>query len=237
MYGVALHTFCFLSNHFHLLGTVSSAEQMSLFTGFLKGNLAKEIGRLRDWRETFWGRRYHSASVKETEQDQVRRFLYILDNGCKEGLVASPLEWPGVSSAPALYRGRNNDARHLVRPYRAVSRPTARRKQALPFHRDRPFDPASVPPRTKRRRTTSVLRRSGPRTRAENRSNAPRKRHDSYGGSSHSMPETSRQTEGVQSLPRADYPRREPGGLLGDVQRAQGQGCRLSRRCQTFEAR
>ncbi len=105
MYGVALHAFCFLSNHFHLLGTVSSAQQMSLFTGFLKGNLAKEIGRLQDWRETFWGRRYHSASVKETEQDQVRRFLYILDNGCKEGLVASPLEWPGVSSAPALYRG------------------------------------------------------------------------------------------------------------------------------------
>ena len=69
---------------------------MSLFTGFLKANLAKEIGRLHDWRETFWGRRYHSASIKETEHDQIRRFLYILDNSCKEGLVASPLEWPGV---------------------------------------------------------------------------------------------------------------------------------------------
>ena len=68
MYGVALHAFIFMSNHFHLLATMSSAEQMSLFTGFFKGNLAKEIGRLRDWRETFWGRRYHSASVKETEQ-------------------------------------------------------------------------------------------------------------------------------------------------------------------------
>ena len=33
--------------------------------------------------------------------------MYILDNGCKEGLVASPLEWPGVSSAPALYRGKS----------------------------------------------------------------------------------------------------------------------------------
>ena len=105
MYGVVLHAFCFLSNHFHLLATVCSAEQMSLFTRFFKGNLAKELGRLRDWRETFWGRRYHSASVSDDELDQVRRFLYILDNGCKEGLVASPLDWPGVSSAPALYRG------------------------------------------------------------------------------------------------------------------------------------
>ena len=105
MYGVVVHAFVFLSNHFHILATVSSAEQMSLFTGFLKANIAKEVGRLRDWRETFWGRRYHSASVKLTQHDQVKRFLYILENSCKEGLVASPLDWPGVSSATALYRG------------------------------------------------------------------------------------------------------------------------------------
>jgi hypothetical protein len=78
---------------------------MSRFMGFLNGNLAKELGRLHDWREKFWGRRYHSASVKFTERDQRERFLYILENGCKEGLVSSPLDWPGVSSASALYRG------------------------------------------------------------------------------------------------------------------------------------
>jgi len=105
MYDVALHAFCFLANHYHLLATMRSVEQMSLFTGFLNANLAKELGRLHDWREKFWGRRYHSASVKFNESDQHRRFLYILDNGCKEGLVASPLDWPGVSSAAALYRG------------------------------------------------------------------------------------------------------------------------------------
>jgi REP element-mobilizing transposase RayT len=104
-YNVVLHAFCFLSNHFHLHATMTSAEQMSLFMGFLNGNLAKELGRLHGWKEKFWGRRYHSASVKPTEHDQLRRFLYILDNSCKEGLVASPLEWPGVSTAGALYRG------------------------------------------------------------------------------------------------------------------------------------
>ena len=105
MYGVVLHSFIFMSNHFHILATVRDEEQMALFTGFLKANLAKELGTLYDWKEKFWGRRYHSASVKFTEHDQTRRFFYILDNGCKEGLVASPLEWPGVSSAGALYRG------------------------------------------------------------------------------------------------------------------------------------
>jgi REP element-mobilizing transposase RayT len=105
MYDVVLHAFIFLANHYHLLATMRSVEQMSLFSGYLNGNLAKELGRLHDWRERFWGRRYHSCSVKFTEEDQVARFLYILENSCKEGLVASPLEWPGVSSASALYNG------------------------------------------------------------------------------------------------------------------------------------
>ena len=104
-YGVALHMFVFLSNHKHILGTVRDELQMSRFMGFVNGNLAKELGRLHDWREKFWGRRYHSASVKFTEVDQIERFMYILENGCKEGLVASPLDWPGVSAAGALYRG------------------------------------------------------------------------------------------------------------------------------------
>jgi len=84
---------------------VSSAKQVSLFVNYLKANLAKELGRLHDWREHLWGRRYHSASPSDAEHDQIARFLYILTNGCKEKLVASPLDWRGVTSAPALYRG------------------------------------------------------------------------------------------------------------------------------------
>ena len=106
-YDVALYSFIFMSNHFHLLMKADSVRQMSRFVGFVKGNLAKELGRLHDWRENLWGRRYHSASVGASEEAQVARFSYILANGCKEGLVASPLDWPGVSSARALYSGEN----------------------------------------------------------------------------------------------------------------------------------
>ena len=105
IYDVTLHVFIFLSNHYHLLATMQCAEQMSLFMGYLNGNLAKELGRLHNWKEKFWGQRYHSASVRPTEDNQLRQFLYVLENGCKEGLVASPLDWPGVSTARALYRG------------------------------------------------------------------------------------------------------------------------------------
>lgn len=102
---VDLFAFIFMANHFHLLMRVLSALRMAEFTGYLKANLAKELGRLHGWKEKFWGRRYHSASVADTEEAQAKRFFYILSNGCKEGLVDSPLEWPGVSSAPAFYRG------------------------------------------------------------------------------------------------------------------------------------
>ena len=107
-YDVLIHAFIFMSNHFHLLMQVACALQMSRFTGFFKSNIAKELGRLFDWKEHFWGRRYHSASVGgsgDSEEVQIERLMYILANGCKEGLVASPLDWPGVSSAKALYRG------------------------------------------------------------------------------------------------------------------------------------
>ena len=107
-YDVLIHAFIFMSNHFHLLMQVACALQMSRFTGFFKSNIAKELGRLFDWKEHFWGRRYHSASVGgsgDSEELQIERLMYILANGCKEGLVASPLDWPGVSSAKTLYHG------------------------------------------------------------------------------------------------------------------------------------
>jgi len=104
-YDVDLHAFVFLSNHKHIDATVEDEEQMALFMGYLNGNLAKELGRLHGWREKFWGRRYQSIPICLTQQDQIRRFMYLLENACKEGLVGSPLEWPGVSSASALYHG------------------------------------------------------------------------------------------------------------------------------------
>ena len=49
-YDVILHAFVFLSNHLHILATVLSPEQLSLFMAFFKGNLAKELSRLHNWR-------------------------------------------------------------------------------------------------------------------------------------------------------------------------------------------
>ena len=102
LFGVRLHAFIVLSNHYHLLMTVDSALQMAQFVGYFQSNLAREAGRLYNWRGPFWHRRYQHILVSEEEAAQVERFRYILANSCKEGLVSGPLDWPGVSSIHAL---------------------------------------------------------------------------------------------------------------------------------------
>jgi REP element-mobilizing transposase RayT len=105
LYPVQVHGYVFLSNHFHLLLTVESAQRLATFMNYLNSNLAREAGRLIRWREKFWGRRYQAILVTAEEEDQVARLRYLLAHGTKEGLVASPLDWPGAHCAHALVNG------------------------------------------------------------------------------------------------------------------------------------
>ena len=102
---VEVHAYVFLSNHYHLLVSVSDAQQLAAFMTYLNSNLAREAGRLVRWREKFWGRRYQAILVSAEEEDQVGRLAYLLAHGVKEGLVASPFDWPGVHCARALADG------------------------------------------------------------------------------------------------------------------------------------
>ena len=106
-YDVDIYIGAFLSNHFHLLARFETPFQLSGFMQYFKANLAKEVGRLYGWREKIWGRRYRPIQVSDEEEALVGRMRYILSQACKEGLVMSPLEWPGVNCARALAEGRN----------------------------------------------------------------------------------------------------------------------------------
>jgi len=101
IYRVQIHDFVFLSNHYHLLLSVTSAHQLARFMGYFNGNLAKEVGRLTGWRDRIWNRRYQAVLVSNEESAQIARRRYILAHGAKENLVASPRQWPGVSSLKA----------------------------------------------------------------------------------------------------------------------------------------
>lgn len=102
LYPVDVHAFAFLSNHFHLLMTVPDAQRLASFMNYLNSNLAREAGRLIRWREKFWGRRYQAILVSNEAEAQIARLRYVLAHGVKEGLVRSPLDWPGAHCAKAL---------------------------------------------------------------------------------------------------------------------------------------
>jgi len=103
-YGVKVHGYVFLSNHYHLTATVTSAKQLSDFVGYFQSKIAKEVCRLYGWSDKVWARRYRH-SVLLGGDSQIAFLEYVLKNGCKEGLVGSPLEWPGAHCAEALTSG------------------------------------------------------------------------------------------------------------------------------------
>src|SRR5262245_16023389 len=105
LYGMTIHAVVVLSNHMHLLVSPTDGRQLALFMGHVNSNTAREVGRLVDWKEKFWGRRYQAIPVTDEPAAQIGRLRYLLEQGVKEGLVEHPFDWPGVSSARALAEG------------------------------------------------------------------------------------------------------------------------------------
>lgn len=111
--GRALHKFpkiglvgyWFLSNHYNLLVISPSARELSAFMNHVNSNIARKLGRLHGQRERFWSRRYRAIIVGDGRWIQVNRLKYLLAQGTKENLVASPSKWPGANCLLALTTG------------------------------------------------------------------------------------------------------------------------------------
>ena len=123
-YPVKLYAVVAASNHMHLLLGVDDAEQLARFMGYVNGNLAREAGRLVDWRERFWGRRYRAIEVSGEAAALVGRLRYLLSHGPKENLVLRCGDWPGLHSARALSTGEplNGHWRDRSTEYEAARR-------------------------------------------------------------------------------------------------------------------
>lgn len=106
-YGVVIHALYFLSNHYHLLISVQNARQLARFMGFINSKIAREAGRIYEWKEKFWGDRYHAIPISDEPEAQIGRLCYVLSQGVKEGLVARPQDWPGVHCVEALLEGKS----------------------------------------------------------------------------------------------------------------------------------
>jgi Transposase IS200 like len=93
-------------NHLHCLAVVHEQQQLSRFMHHLGGNLSKEIGgRIRQWRGSFWERRYDAIVVSDEPEAQWARLKYLMSHSVKEGLCERATDWPGVHCAGALVHG------------------------------------------------------------------------------------------------------------------------------------
>lgn len=95
----------FPSTHFHMLLNVPDQNRLSGFMHHVNTNIAKEINRVYGREGPLWSRRYDAILVSEEPEAQWARLKYVLAQGTKEGLVESPLLWPGVHSARPLVTG------------------------------------------------------------------------------------------------------------------------------------
>ena len=100
-YEMTVCGFVYLSNHAHLLLQPTDAKQLARFMNHVNSKIAREAGSLHWWREKLWGRRYRGIVVSEEPEAEEQRLRYLLSQGCKEGLVDSPKQWPGATSAKA----------------------------------------------------------------------------------------------------------------------------------------
>lgn len=104
-YDVKLFMFVVLSNHMHMLIQPTNTNTMARFMSFVNANIAKDAGRLHNFRQKIWGRRYASIEILDDFKLQ-ERIKYLLAHGAKEDLVKKPSDWPGVNCVNALTKGK-----------------------------------------------------------------------------------------------------------------------------------
>lgn len=98
-FGVVLHAFAFLSNHFHLVAT-DLRGQLPLFMHDLDMLLARALNAHHGHFENFWTLGTYSAVALTTVDAIIEKMAYTLANPVAAGLVARSDLWPGVISRP-----------------------------------------------------------------------------------------------------------------------------------------
>jgi REP element-mobilizing transposase RayT len=103
-YGVDVHAFCVMSNHYHLVITDRRAR-LPAFQQFLDALVARAMNaRLGRW-ESFWAPDSYSAVQLTTPSDVLDKISYVLANPVAAGLVATGCIWPGLWSSPEQIGG------------------------------------------------------------------------------------------------------------------------------------
>jgi len=104
-YGILLHAYVCMSNHYHLVVTDPNGE-LPDFLRYFNSLLARAVNCARGRWETFWaGDSYNAVDLLE-EDDVLDKLVYTLANPVSAGLVGRAWAWEGATSMSLHFGGR-----------------------------------------------------------------------------------------------------------------------------------
>jgi REP-associated tyrosine transposase len=98
-FGIRVHVYCVLSNHFHLVVTDPGAH-LPAFEQYLDSLVARALNAALGRWESFWAPSSYSAVALHSTADIIEKAAYVLANPVAAGLVRHGRDWPGLWSAP-----------------------------------------------------------------------------------------------------------------------------------------
>jgi putative transposase len=140
-FGIAVHAFCVLSNHFHLVVTDPDAR-LPAFEQYLDSLVARAVNASLGRWESFWAPASYSAVHLTSPGDVVDKTAYVLANPVAAGLVRTGREWPGAWSKPEQIGGSPMTVRRPSAFFR--SNGYMPETVELPLTAPPPFDSPSV---------------------------------------------------------------------------------------------
>lgn len=103
-FGIRIHAYCVLSDHYHLVLTDTRGTLPS-FQRYLDGLIARAVNAAIGHREAFWDRKSYGLVRLETTGDVLAKIVYVLANPVAAGLVRRGNQWPGLWSDPRAIGG------------------------------------------------------------------------------------------------------------------------------------
>jgi putative transposase len=95
-FGCAVHAYCLMTNHVHLLLTPSAPKSCALLMKYLGQRYVQRFNKAHSRTGTLWEGRFHSCVVP-TERYILTCYRYIELNPVRAGMVAAPQDYPWSS--------------------------------------------------------------------------------------------------------------------------------------------